>query len=196
MPPCYQAPNWRYDVFGPVGPARPPPPGIFKREATERTDQQSPKSLDAAENAFQPAGLLFLSRHRAWAARPRQPSTPESGRGGKAVGEASAPASLLNELLSTGALSRRRSRRFFTTLSPRGRNGILPGISRCQITPIPAWFSFFPEPKTARASWQTPPPAQVLEQGVPVKLGGTDLGGKNFRRFDIRKSNSPRVILW
>ena len=121
--------NWRYDVFA-AGPSEPPLPE-YKREATELTDQQITESLDAAERLRQ-QGFAPQAVIAAWAAAESAIRHRIRAQGGNATW-GTMPRVLLNELLSTGALSRDDHRRFQDLFHLR--NVIVHGFAVPEIDP-------------------------------------------------------------
>jgi hypothetical protein len=144
-------PNWRYDVFA-VGPEEPSQPD-HERGVTELTDQQIADSLDAAEQLNR-QGLVPQAVIAAWAAAESAIRHRIRAQGGETEWGAT-PRVLLNELLSTGVLSRDDYRRF-VELSHL-RNIIVHGFAVPEIDPSVVPFLT----NTAR---QLLADAQVLEQ--------------------------------
>jgi HEPN domain-containing protein len=121
--------NWRYDVFA-LGPSEPSLPD-YQQDATELTDQQITDSLDAAERLDQ-LGFAPQAVIAAWAAAESAIRHRIRAQGGEAVWGAT-PRVLLNELLSTGALSSDDYRRFLDL--SHLRNVIVHGFAVPEIDP-------------------------------------------------------------
>jgi hypothetical protein len=92
-------PGWRYDVFV-LGPPPVPP---SKRAAEEATEAEINRALDDADRLFQ-AGYIPQSVIAAWAAAESAMRHRLRSQGSKA-GWGTPPRSMLNELVSSGALS-------------------------------------------------------------------------------------------